>query len=629
MSAIGHVVDRRARAGWASRSGYALVQAGRRGGAHGLRAQARAPGAPPLHPGAGQLRASGSSRPSPETEAVFLAVPDAGRSRRWPTPLAGQGPAPEGCAAFHLSGALSTDVLAPLHARGYAVGSLPSPPGRRPPGHGRGADARVLRRRDRRPRGDGGGPAAGGGAGVADPHRARDAAARSTTRRRSWRRTSCPPLLDAALRMLERAGVSPGRGACRRSFPWCGARWPTSRSVGWSAAVTGPVARGDVETVELHLRALDPDDIDGSTRFWDASWSGIAGPRWTKTAPTRLLEHLRERESEHEHAPLREHRPRGHGPAGAPHRRARPGARGGARRAGGARTGSPCTCARTGGTSRTGTSRLLMETVAHRREPGAGRRLRDPRPGVPWLARCRPPSCRRSARRSPPRAGSTCRRAAKRHADRERASSRLVGRGHPHLALHRSRRGRHPGRGRPGRRRRGAAHRASTPTPGARSGGASSAALNAAASPGAQAGLAVHAGHGLTYENVTPVAAIPEIEELNIGHSIVSRAVFTGLEAAVREMADAHPPRAGAPVRKTLGQGPRRARRHASCSLVGRSAARTSARSGPRSGEGDLLAPRGRRGGGDVRLLHPGAALEDPPGAGEARHQAPRPASRR
>ncbi|NIP79087.1 MAG: pyridoxine 5'-phosphate synthase, partial [Gemmatimonadetes bacterium] len=54
---------------------------------------------------------------------------------------------------------------------------------------------------------------------------------------------------------------------------------------------------------------------------------------------------------------------------------------------------------------------------------------------------------------------------------------------------------------------------------------------------GRSLGLDVHAGHGLTYENVAPVAAIDELEELNIGHSIVSRAVFTGLEAAVREMA--------------------------------------------------------------------------------------------
>jgi pyridoxine 5-phosphate synthase len=51
-------------------------------------------------------------------------------------------------------------------------------------------------------------------------------------------------------------------------------------------------------------------------------------------------------------------------------------------------------------------------------------------------------------------------------------------------------------------------------------------------------GLDVHAGHGLTYENVIPVAAIPELEELNIGHSIVSRAVLVGMERAVREMAE-------------------------------------------------------------------------------------------
>ena len=49
-------------------------------------------------------------------------------------------------------------------------------------------------------------------------------------------------------------------------------------------------------------------------------------------------------------------------------------------------------------------------------------------------------------------------------------------------------------------------------------------------------GLAVHAGHGLTYENVGPIAAVPEIEELNIGHSVVSRAVLVGMERAVREM---------------------------------------------------------------------------------------------
>ena len=52
----------------------------------------------------------------------------------------------------------------------------------------------------------------------------------------------------------------------------------------------------------------------------------------------------------------------------------------------------------------------------------------------------------------------------------------------------------------------------------------------------ASLGLAVHAGHGLTTSNVGPVAAIPEIEELNIGHHVIARAIFVGLEQAVREL---------------------------------------------------------------------------------------------
>jgi pyridoxine 5-phosphate synthase len=60
--------------------------------------------------------------------------------------------------------------------------------------------------------------------------------------------------------------------------------------------------------------------------------------------------------------------------------------------------------------------------------------------------------------------------------------------------------------------------------------------LTTAAKRAANLGLEVHAGHGLTYNNVMPVAGISEIVELNIGHCIVARAIFTGLEAAVREM---------------------------------------------------------------------------------------------
>jgi pyridoxine 5-phosphate synthase len=60
--------------------------------------------------------------------------------------------------------------------------------------------------------------------------------------------------------------------------------------------------------------------------------------------------------------------------------------------------------------------------------------------------------------------------------------------------------------------------------------------LRRAAAAGRAAGLAVHAGHGLTYLNVGPVAAIGDIEELNIGHSVVSRAVLDGMTIAVSEM---------------------------------------------------------------------------------------------
>ena len=49
-------------------------------------------------------------------------------------------------------------------------------------------------------------------------------------------------------------------------------------------------------------------------------------------------------------------------------------------------------------------------------------------------------------------------------------------------------------------------------------------------------GLEVHAGHGLTYENVAPIAAIPEVRELNIGHFLIGEAVFVGLENAIDEM---------------------------------------------------------------------------------------------
>jgi pyridoxine 5-phosphate synthase len=62
--------------------------------------------------------------------------------------------------------------------------------------------------------------------------------------------------------------------------------------------------------------------------------------------------------------------------------------------------------------------------------------------------------------------------------------------------------------------------------------------LRMSAAHGKNIGLKVFAGHGLDVRNIVPVLSLPEIEEFNIGHSIVARAVFVGLGQAVREMAD-------------------------------------------------------------------------------------------
>ena len=60
--------------------------------------------------------------------------------------------------------------------------------------------------------------------------------------------------------------------------------------------------------------------------------------------------------------------------------------------------------------------------------------------------------------------------------------------------------------------------------------------IREAAAHGTAIGLEVHAGHGITYENVAPIAAIPQIMELNIGHFLIGEAIFTGLEQAIAEM---------------------------------------------------------------------------------------------
>lgn len=60
--------------------------------------------------------------------------------------------------------------------------------------------------------------------------------------------------------------------------------------------------------------------------------------------------------------------------------------------------------------------------------------------------------------------------------------------------------------------------------------------LARAAQLGAARGLEIHAGHGITFDSVKPIAAIPELAELNIGHFLIGEAIFIGLDAAIRQM---------------------------------------------------------------------------------------------
>jgi pyridoxine 5-phosphate synthase len=60
--------------------------------------------------------------------------------------------------------------------------------------------------------------------------------------------------------------------------------------------------------------------------------------------------------------------------------------------------------------------------------------------------------------------------------------------------------------------------------------------ISDAAALAAKNGIEPHAGHGLTFDNVVPIAAIPQLAELNIGHFLVGEAIFTGLEASVKRM---------------------------------------------------------------------------------------------
>jgi len=213
---------------------------------------------PPLHPlfidGVARYR-FGLEPPGIETTAVILSVPDDVLTEMAHA-LAGHGVAPPGCAALHLSGALSSDVLAPLHARGYGVGSLhllqsfadPVSGARRIPGSfaaisGEPTAVNTARRLVH----------SLGCRTLSVPVTKRPlyhAAAVSAS-------NHVAALLALAGRLLVHAGVRE-EDALPALLPLVRGTLDNIEQLGLGPSLTGPLVRGDVETVRLHIRSLEP-----------------------------------------------------------------------------------------------------------------------------------------------------------------------------------------------------------------------------------------------------------------------------------------------------------------------------------------------------------------------------------
>jgi predicted short-subunit dehydrogenase-like oxidoreductase (DUF2520 family) len=232
--------------------GYALHQAG---ALDSLTYFGRRP-EPPAHPLFIEGRAGyhfGLEPLPPDTSVLLLTVPD-DVLPAMAHAVAAQGPAPEGCAALHCSGALSGDVLAPLHAVGYRVGSL----------HPLQSIAHPVTGAER---------LAGSWFAVSGEPEAAAVARRlvasldgtpltiPVTRRPLYHAAAVvasnylPVLLALAARLLVHAGARE-EDAVSALLPLMRGTLDNIGEHGIAAALTGPIARGDVETVRLHLRML-------------------------------------------------------------------------------------------------------------------------------------------------------------------------------------------------------------------------------------------------------------------------------------------------------------------------------------------------------------------------------------
>lgn len=199
----------------------------------------------------------GVEQPAARTSAVLLTVPE------YAVPevaqaLAAQGRAPEGCAAFHCSGSLPTDALEPLHHAGYAVGALHPLLAVTDP---------VL---DRQALADAWFSVTGGPEALVVARAiCRTVGARMFTVPAARRptvhaaavlaSTMMLPLLARSTEMMQRAGID-GDEALAALLPLVRSTVDAIQRGGVPDSIRGPIARGDVEAVSLHLRTLDEDE---------------------------------------------------------------------------------------------------------------------------------------------------------------------------------------------------------------------------------------------------------------------------------------------------------------------------------------------------------------------------------
>lgn len=198
----------------------------------------------------------GPQQPPLETTVLVLAVPDTALAEvAWE--YGGAGPAPPGCAALHLSGAVSTDALAPLHGAGYAVGSMHPLQTVADPWLGADrlegvafalAGEPVAVRAARRL------VEAMGGVSLVVPPALRPLYHASAVMASNYVVT----LVAAACRALGEAGIPP-EAQLPALLPLAQGTLDNLKRLGVPAALTGPIARGDADTVRLHLSRLSGD----------------------------------------------------------------------------------------------------------------------------------------------------------------------------------------------------------------------------------------------------------------------------------------------------------------------------------------------------------------------------------